>query len=94
MATIRTVQIVNSKKRRRIVEGVIEVCCHRVYYYYDVAGARLSDDDLRYLEEEAESRSKDMIVEGCNSGDLCCLTLSPVKEIEREFYGWWKIQDD
>jgi hypothetical protein len=79
--------------KRNLAEGVVDVCCHRVQYWYDIGRFKLNDDDLEYLKEEAETRAKEMINIGCASGDLCCLlTEIGSRRQEREFHGWWNIE--
>ncbi len=88
---IKTITTKHTKTRQRIAEGEINCCCHYVEFYYKVGNARITEDDLQRLEEEAEQRATTMIAEGYYQGDLCCLTFTPVRQQERELFGWWSI---
>lgn len=94
------VKVVRNKKVKyqRLFEGEVEVCCHRVEYWYDITGVRLNDDDSERLEEEAEERAKSCIIEGYYSGDLCAVVgIVPgasLGEREQEVFGWWSIKND
>ena len=77
--------------RKRVAEGEVDSCLHRIDFHFDIGGCRITDEDLEIFEREAEDRSKSMIPEGWHSGELCCLTHSPVARKEREFYGWWSV---
>ena len=89
MATIEYVKRKHTARRARVVSGTVESCCHRIEFYYDVPGARISDSDLAEMQAEAESRADEMIPQGYRSGDLCCLITTSGRE--REFFGWWSI---
>ncbi len=88
---VKTITTEHSKTRRRLAEGVVNCCCHEVDFWYEVGGALLTDDDLRRMESEAEDRATEMIAEGFASGELCCLTFTPVRHQERELHGSWSI---
>lgn len=93
MVTTRTVTVKGTKQRRHIAEGVISACQHRISFWYEIGRAILTETDLEYLEAEAEERARAMIAEDYHSGQLCCALTSPVRQVEREFYGWWGIED-
>lgn len=57
---------------------IIEICCHRISYYYD--------DDTMEMPDSDQEHVKEMICEGCNQGELC------VYENEKEYRGWWHIE--
>jgi hypothetical protein len=67
------------------VEGEVSVCAHRVSYRYEV-GVRDVDEVMKEtLEEEAESRAKHCITDGCVEGELNCVYN------DEEVRGWWEI---
>ena len=79
---------------KKTIDGVIEVCCHRISYWWDMDGveidpAEYSDEEVRErLQEEAESRAKTCLTDGCSSGELCCVIG------ETELHGWWGIEKE
>jgi len=84
-----------------VCDGEIEVCAHRVAYWYEVPAELLVDGEMpegaseresslaEVLEEEVESRAKTCIVEGYHSGELNCLWNGEI-----EIRGWWNIVRD
>ncbi len=77
-------------------EGNIEVLLHRIAYRYWWDGKpELTDEVKEYLEEEAENRAKDCIMEGCHSGELNCYYHNGDDKTgdfkEWELRGWWEI---
>lgn len=76
--------------KRKLFEGVVEVCCHRVPFWYDVTGYELTDELQERLTEEAEERAQASIIEGYRSGELNCYYVFP-DETEGEIRGWWDI---
>lgn len=92
MIEVETVITEHTKTERQVAKGEIEACCHRINFYYDIGDSELSDDDLQALEDEAEDRAKSMILEGCISGDLCCMVIHPDSDPEEiELHGSWSI---
>lgn len=75
-------------KKRRTYSGVVTVCLHRVSFWYDIEGVRLTKTLKEVLTEEAEERAKHCINEGYHSGELNCLYR------DEEIRGWWSIQGD
>ena len=71
-------------------EGVVSVCAHRVSYWYEWDGRRVKPE-VEVLEEAAEDRAKECLVEGYVSGELNCLV--PWGCTDHEVRGWWSIQD-
>jgi len=72
-------------------EGDVDVCCHRVYFWYDIGYRKLTEDLKRCLTKEAEERAKTCIIDGCCSGELNCLyTFTHAKDCE--IRGWWQIE--
>jgi hypothetical protein len=71
--------------RAMIHEGVINVCAHRVSYWYEWDGRRVKPD-VAVLEEAAEERAKECIIDGNVSGELNCLID------DKEVRGWWDIE--
>lgn len=72
-------------------EGKADVCAHRVKYSYWDIETELSDRLIRALDDEAESRAKELITEGCHSGELNCYFVDDNDE-EHEIRGWWEIE--
>jgi hypothetical protein len=70
-----------------VVEGTTETCCHRVSYWFE-GEKRVSLPLKRELEEHAEERAKECIIQGCRSGELNYTDSGT----EREYMGWWKIE--
>lgn len=66
-------------------EGIIEVCFHRISFWFDIPAGEVDDSIQEALEVEAESRAKSQIVEGYHSGELNCLYCN------EEISGWWEI---
>lgn len=80
-------------KRVTTFEGTVETCCHRVAFRYWDFRAVLTDELQQRLTEDAEERAKQCIIEGCHSGDLNCLYITPTGR-ELEIRGWWEIERD
>jgi hypothetical protein len=75
-----------TKRTRGQVEGTFEVCAHWVRYrYWDNLPHNPSPELLERLEESAEERAKECIIDGYVEGELnhC--------DGEREIRGWWEI---
>jgi recombinational DNA repair protein RecT len=68
------------------ISGTVEVCCHRVVYTYDIGRLKFTDELKESLENAAEERAQEMIIDGCGSGEL-----NTVWNGEREIRGWWNI---
>jgi hypothetical protein len=83
-------KVKKSKKHGRVFEGVLDVCCHRVTFYFDIPGIPHVEDFAERMEEEAEERAQFCISEGCYSGDLCTVLVRGQKEYE--IFGWWSIE--
>lgn len=77
------------KRERGKISGTIEICCHRVEWFYNIGTMPITGELIEDLVEEAEDRSKTCIAEGYCSGELCCSYVSTRKE--HEFFGGWKI---
>jgi len=75
------------KKRFQVYKGIVEVCAHRVSFFFQLpVQVILSDDDKTHLTEEAECRAKACIIDDYVQGELNyeSETLSCT--------GWWKIE--
>jgi len=76
-----------TKTKRRIYEGTVEVCTHRISFFYRLpARVRVSAEDKLRLTEEAESRATVCVTDGYVQGEL---------NYESEHLsctGWWKIE--
>ena len=66
-------------------EGVIEVGCHRVGFWYDRCGVELTEELKEVLEEEVEERVKTCIPKGYRQGELFW-EKDGVWQM-----GWWEI---
>ena len=76
------------KPRFKIYEGIVEVCAHRVSFFYQLpVEVELSDDVKTNLTEEAESRVKACIIEGYVQGEL------NYESEQLSCTGWWKIEN-
>ena len=78
------------KVKKNIFEGVVEVCCHNVRFWYDIDNPNMVDrkeEIEELLTEEAENRAKACIIDGYSSGELNC-----VVDGEIEIRGWWNIE--
>ena len=73
---------------RSAIEGEITVCAHRVVYRYWDAENSITDELAREMEEGAEQRAKECIIEGYIAGELNFYRAEPEEEIS----GWWEIQ--
>ena len=71
----------------RIFEGTVQVCAHRVPFYYRLpARVRVSQEIKDSMTFEAEDRAKHLIFEGYVEGEL---------NYETEKFqatGWWRIE--
>jgi hypothetical protein len=81
------------KRKRRIFEGTVYTCQHRVSFWYDLNDLELTDELGELLTEEAEDRAHHCICEGYHSGELNCLYLNgDGDQDEHEVRGWWSIE--
>lgn len=71
-------------------EGTVNVCAHYVKYRYWDFEAEPTDELRERLEEAAEDRAKELIIDGYHSGELNCLYVSD-DGAEEEIRGWWEI---
>jgi hypothetical protein len=76
--------------RKNIVDGTVEVCCHRVSYWYEVPKRKQTEELREKLEEASEERARECINDECSSGELCFYDT----EAELEYRGWWTIERD
>ena len=76
-------------EQENTVEGVLDICAHRVRWWYDVGRCRLSEADKHELELGAEERAKACIIEGYVEGELCAYVE---RKGTKEFYGAWHIE--
>lgn len=72
-------------------EGNVEVCCHNVVFWYNLAPLSYQATEFtaeleKALTEEASDRAKAMITDGYSSGELNCLWQGAI-----EIRGSWKI---
>lgn len=74
-------------------DGIVEVCCHRVSFSYWDFDAEQTEDLEQRLEEHAEERAKECIIDGCMAGELNCLYVDDEGNDE-EIRGWWEIKRD
>ena len=74
------------------IEGEISVCAHNVSYWYNLEeGDPEETAEMReVLEEHAEERTREMIVQGYTSGELNCLYV--IEQEDWEIRGGWKIE--
>lgn len=70
-------------------EGTVEVCCHRVNYRYWGFRTPITDELKDSLQEAAEERSQELIVEGYVSGELNHVYTTGDRD--EEIRGWWEI---
>jgi hypothetical protein len=66
-------------------EGEVSVCAHRVTFRYWDFKCELTDEVKELLEEGAEERAKECIIEGYVEGELNTVVD------EEEVRGWWEI---
>ena len=76
------------------VEGMLNACCHRIAYSWDLD--RLpADSELSLLVENAEARSRDCLSQDVREGELVASVSYPdaddAPEEEVEVFGWWSI---
>lgn len=78
---------VKRSRRGRQLEGVLEICAHRVIWrYWDFGSLRLTQEVIESLESQAEERAKECIIEGYYAGQLCG------HWDDHEVFGWWEIE--
>lgn len=77
--------------KRRVFEGEVEECCHRISFWYEIGRVKLTEELKAALTSEAEERSKTCIIDGCWSGELSYCHVG-LRGKEREFTGWWSIE--
>lgn len=78
-------QCLDKTEKMHIVEGTVDVLCHRVSYWYK-SEKKADEDTESRLKDEAEERAETCIKEGYNQGEL---------NYESEEYsarGWWLIE--
>ena len=80
--------------KRNTVDGIIEVCCHQVEWWYDMDDLKLTDEIKERLEKEAEDRAKSQINEGMVCGELNCLYHGDEAPGGVEIRGAWEIKRD
>ena len=78
---------------KKTFSGTVEVCAHRVSFWYDLEGHRLSSRLEIALTDAAEARAKECIIEGCVAGELNCYYVFNNKK-DAEIRGWWEIKRD
>jgi hypothetical protein len=89
---IRSLRTKSTHTYKRIAEGEIEVCCHRITWWFDITGIRHAESVLERLESEAEEKCRYDLNKGCHSGELCfCGQTDDGRDIE--CHGWWNIKD-
>jgi hypothetical protein len=66
------------------LEGSCRVCAHHVSFWFR-GEHEITDDIKKRLEEHAEERIKDCIIDDYSSGELC------YEDDKHEFHGWWAI---
>jgi len=66
-------------------ENRCRVCAHDVRFWYK-GEEPITDEIKEIMNEEAESRAKDMIIEDYTSGEL------NLENDEYSFRGWWEIE--
>lgn len=76
----------DTPETKRDHDGTVEVCAHTVSFSYWNSPVDITRDVEEILEEEAESRAKEMINQGCRQGELNCLVN------DDEIRGWWRIE--
>lgn len=72
-------------------ESHVEVCCHRVRFWYDTGRLKLADELVERLTEEAEQRSTYCITNGYSQGVLNCFYVTS-RGTEHEISGWFNIE--
>jgi hypothetical protein len=81
---------VSKKKQLNRYEGEIEVCAHRITYRYRDFEAELTAELKEDLENAAEERVKQSLIDNCVAGELNHLHTPSDEEIR----GWWEIRKD
>ena len=76
------------KKTMSEINGNINVCCHNVFYTYDIGRLKNTEELREQLAEVAEERAKECISNGYREGELNCVWKG-----EQEIRGWWKIDN-
>ena len=75
------------KPRTYVYKGIVEVCAHRVSFWFRGLH-RINAELKQWLTQEAEERAKSQIIEGCVQGELCFMSTPA----EHEYNGWWNIE--
>ena len=70
---------------RNIFKGDVDVCCHLVEFWYDLGDIEITDELEESLTNEAESRAKHCITDGCRSGEL------NYADADDEIRGWFSV---
>jgi len=65
-------------KTKQSENKIIKILFHKISYYYD--------DDCLEMPDSDQEHVKDMIIDGCNQGELCYY------DHEKEYRGWWHIE--
>lgn len=68
--------------------SIVSACCHRVTFNYWDIESELTDELREELESHAEERAKELLVDGCSSGELNFFNT----DTEEEIGGWWQIE--
>jgi hypothetical protein len=69
------------------IEGIINVCCHRVSYWFG-GDHEISATLKKEMIGHAEERAKTCIVNDCHEGELNFIDT----QTEHEYTGWWRIE--
>jgi len=70
-------------------EGIVKACCHTVSYWLG-GDHEISEALKKEMEEHAEERAKECIVQGYNQGELNYIESTT----EHEYTGWWRIDNN
>jgi hypothetical protein len=84
MTIISTVGIVKVPKEKDF-EGNLRICAHNVHFSY-WGMALITDENKRYMTEEAEECATNLIIQGYVAGEL-----SYEDETTPYMRGWWEI---
>lgn len=75
----------------RAYENTITVLFHSIVFWYNCDyEIKFTDEIKANLDSEVEERVKTMINDGYSSGELCYYD----GDLEIEFRGWWKINNN
>jgi hypothetical protein len=78
---------VKRTKSGRQLEGLLEICAHRVIWrYWGFGKLRLTQEVIESLELQAEERARFCINDGYEAGQLCG------HWDDHEVFGWWEIE--